>query len=170
MPLKRKRTYSLAEVVAAVSEDNGSDLMANDVSEFSGLSEAVDFVTEDMDADIILLPPSKVDSLSDEEDIDEDILLPAELPYDVPGRVSVYVRNTESNSERETAKTRRPSSSYIQDRACHEVFLDNFFTAYDLLVHLQETNMKASGTARENRLTKCPLMNTSIMKKLERGV
>ena len=130
MPLKRKRTYSLAEVVAAVSEDNGSDLnqMANDVSESSGLSEAVDFVTEDMDADIILLPPSKVDSLSvfsDEEDIDEDILLPAELPYDVPGRVSVYVRNTESNSERETAKTRRPSSSYIQDRACHEVFLDN---------------------------------------------
>ena len=127
MPLKRKRTYSLAEVVAAVSEDNGSDLnqMANDVSESSGLSEAVDFVTEDMDADIILLPTSKVDSLSDEEDIDEDILLPAELPYDVPGRVSVHVRNTESNSERETAKTRRPSSSYIQDRACHEVFLDN---------------------------------------------
>jgi hypothetical protein len=60
--------------------------------------------------------------------------------------------------------------SCLQDRASHEVFFDNFFTSYDLLVHLQETNVKARGTARENRLKKCPLMNTSVMKKLERGV
>lgn len=33
-----------------------------------------------MDVDIVLLPPTTVDSLSDEEDIDDDNLLPSEVP------------------------------------------------------------------------------------------
>jgi len=60
--------------------------------------------------------------------------------------------------------------SCLEDRSCHEVFFDIFFTSYDLLVYLQETDMKATGTARENRLKKCPLISTSTMKKMERGV
>lgn len=30
--------------------------------------------------------------------------------------------------------------SCLDDRSCHEVYLDNFSTSYDLLVYLQETN------------------------------
>jgi hypothetical protein len=71
----QKRKYSLAEAVAAVNEDN-----EDDDAEFGGLSEAIEFVTEEMDVDIVLLPPTTVDSLSDEEDIDDDNLLPSEVP------------------------------------------------------------------------------------------
>ena len=100
MPPKRK--YSLAEAVAAVNEDNDE--------EFGGLSEAIDFVTEEMDVDIVLLPPTTVDSQSDEEDIDDDNLLPSQLPREVPGTVAVHVRSTGSNSSPVTKTTGPPPS------------------------------------------------------------
>ena len=52
---------------------------------------------------------------------------------------------------------------------CHEVFFDNFFTSYDLLVHLKSLKIKATGTARENRLKHCPLKDTKVLKKTPRG-
>lgn len=83
---------------------------AVDMTEFEGLSEAIAFVTEEMDVGIVLLPPTTVDSQSDEEDIDDDNQLPSQLPRDVPGAVAVHVRNTESNS-RQVTTTTGPSSS-----------------------------------------------------------
>ena len=63
MPQKRK--YTFAEAVAAVNEDNDASSTAEDTAEFGGLSEANEFVTEEMDVDIVLLPPMTVDSQSD---------------------------------------------------------------------------------------------------------
>jgi hypothetical protein len=60
--------------------------------------------------------------------------------------------------------------SCLEDCSCHEVFSNNFFTSYDLLVYFQETDMTASGTARENRLKKCSLMSTLTIMKMEHGV
>ena len=51
----------------------------------------------------------------------------------------------------------------------HSVFFDNFFTGYDLLVHLRNLGYQATGTVRENRLSKCPLQPANIMKKEKRG-
>ena len=52
---------------------------------------------------------------------------------------------------------------------CHEVYFDNFFTSYELLVALKEANIKATGTVRENRLKNSQLMLDKAMKKTERG-
>lgn len=57
----------------------------------------------------------------------------------------------------------------VDDPLKHEVFFDNFFTSYDLLAYLQKENIKATGTVRENRLKKCPLIDNRAMRKTERG-
>ena len=57
----------------------------------------------------------------------------------------------------------------VKNPDSHSVFFDNFFTGYDLLVHLRNLGYQATGTIRENRLRKCPLKPTNIMKKEERG-
>lgn len=53
--------------------------------------------------------------------------------------------------------------------ANHEVFFDNFFTSYDLLLELRSLGYRATGTVRENRTKKCPLKSTKEMKKLDRA-
>jgi hypothetical protein len=57
----------------------------------------------------------------------------------------------------------------ISNPLCHEVYFDSFFTSYSLLSSLKDMNMKATGTVRENRLKKCPLTDSKLMKKTERG-
>lgn len=47
--------------------------------------------------------------------------------------------------------------------------LTNFFTSRDLLLHLKSKKSRASGTVRENRVAKCPLLSSSVMKKKKRG-
>ena len=59
--------------------------------------------------------------------------------------------------------------SIVSSPECHEVFFDNYFTSYDLLSYLKSIKIKATGTARENRLKQCPLQDTKLMKKTPRG-
>ena len=58
--------------------------------------------------------------------------------------------------------------SSIADDPCH-IFLDDFFTSIPLLAELSQRKLKATGTIRENRTSKCPLQDTKAMKKTERG-
>ncbi|CAH2101108.1 unnamed protein product [Euphydryas editha] len=51
----------------------------------------------------------------------------------------------------------------------HQIFLDNFFTNYNLLVDLKREGYRATGTIRENRIKKCPLRSTKEMKKEDRA-
>lgn len=55
------------------------------------------------------------------------------------------------------------------DSASHQVFFDNFFTSYNLLVDLKQKGFRATGTIRENRTKKCPLRSAKEMKKEERA-
>lgn len=57
----------------------------------------------------------------------------------------------------------------VEDPEKHEVYLDNFFTSYKLLIALRNSKFKATETSRENRLAKCPLMPNQGMKKKDRG-
>ena len=46
----------------------------------------------------------------------------------------------------------------VKELQSYSVFFDNLFTGYELLVHLRELGYQATGTVRENRLKKFPLM------------
>lgn len=50
------------------------------------------------------------------------------------------------------------------------IFFDNYFTSIPLLHELQNRNLKATGTVRENRVSKCPLPSNQELKKTERGM
>ncbi|CAG5023598.1 unnamed protein product [Parnassius apollo] len=45
------------------------------------------------------------------------------------------------------------------------VFCDNFFTSPTLISNLQDKNIKVTGTVRQNRIDKCPLMDVKSVKK-----
>ena len=52
----------------------------------------------------------------------------------------------------------------------HEICFDNFYTSIEVLKHLGDNSLKATGTIRENRTKKCPLISSKVMKKTtERG-
>lgn len=51
----------------------------------------------------------------------------------------------------------------------NEIFFDNYFTTYPLMVYLKRKNIKATGTVRENRMKKCPVMESKQMRKMARG-
>ncbi|XP_066959282.1 piggyBac transposable element-derived protein 2-like [Macrobrachium rosenbergii] len=57
----------------------------------------------------------------------------------------------------------------VADPESHTAFFDNYFTGYELLVHLRNISFQASGTLRENRLKNCTLKSTNDMKKETRG-
>lgn len=52
----------------------------------------------------------------------------------------------------------------------HELFFDNFFTSHEIMCHLRKLKIKATGTIRENRTQKCPLISSKQMiKENDRG-
>nr|CAH7738745.1 unnamed protein product [Callosobruchus chinensis] len=51
----------------------------------------------------------------------------------------------------------------------HVVFFDNYFSSYGLLKLLKERGQRATGTVRDNRTKKCPLLEPKAFKKQERG-
>lgn len=52
----------------------------------------------------------------------------------------------------------------------YHLYIDNFFTGLPLVEELTKRNMGVTGTIRENRTGKCPLLGNKEMKKKERGV
>lgn len=62
----------------------------------------------------------------------------------------------------EAIKIVYPDSSF-------SVYCDNFFTSPSLLSNLQRKNVKITGTARQNRVDKCPLLDVKSFKKEARG-
>lgn len=51
----------------------------------------------------------------------------------------------------------------------HVVYFDNFFTSFALLRDLREAGYRATGTVREGRTKKCPLVSVKDMKKKNRA-
>ena len=99
-----KRHYKVAEVLQQLAEDPSGD--SDDFEEFPTLTEASEAVlANDEAADVVLLPPSTVDALSDEEAIDDDDLMPSSLPSDVPGKVAVLVHGNKGKAEESTSKS-----------------------------------------------------------------
>ena len=59
--------------------------------------------------------------------------------------------------------------SVVKEPSKHSVFFDNFFTSVQLLEELAEDGVRATGTVRDGRTSKCPLTDQKGMKKKERG-
>ena len=57
----------------------------------------------------------------------------------------------------------------VQVPCHHNVFFDNLFTGYELLVHVRNLRFQSTGTLREYRLKKYPLKSYKNMKKQQRG-
>lgn len=51
----------------------------------------------------------------------------------------------------------------------HVVYFDNFFTSYSLLRDLRQVGYRATGTVREGRTMKCPILSVKDMKKKNRA-
>lgn len=60
--------------------------------------------------------------------------------------------------------------SLVKNKSHHKVYFDNFFTSYNLMIHLKGLGFHATGTIRENRLMSCPLEPAKNMAKKDRGV
>lgn len=57
----------------------------------------------------------------------------------------------------------------VNAQAPFHLFFDNFFTSIPLLDELRVRGFQATGTIRENRVSKCPLPANNVFKKMERG-
>ena len=83
------KRFCTEEVLANImaDEDNANFKKTDDeIEEFERLADATDAIIDSQtQVDVVLLPPTKVDSISDEEMIDDDDLLPSNLPNEVPG-------------------------------------------------------------------------------------
>lgn len=59
--------------------------------------------------------------------------------------------------------------SVVKNPKHHRVYMDNFFTSYGLCIRLKEKGFCATGTVRDNRMGKCPLVPLKQFSKRERG-
>lgn len=57
--------------------------------------------------------------------------------------------------------------SILETSSSHKLYFDNFFTRFNLMKHLQDIDIRATGTVRFNRMNKCPILNDK--EKKERG-
>lgn len=51
----------------------------------------------------------------------------------------------------------------------HELFFDNYFTSHGLLKLLKDQGQRATGTVRDNRTRRCPLLDAKTFNKKDRG-
>ena len=58
--------------------------------------------------------------------------------------------------------------SILETPSVHKIYFDNFFTGFALMKHLQDIDVRATGTVRFNRMNKCPIANDKEMKKKDR--
>lgn len=59
--------------------------------------------------------------------------------------------------------------SIISEPNNHIVYFDNLFTSRSLMETLKDRGIRATGTARENRLDKCPVTPANVISKSKRG-
>lgn len=88
--MTKRKVFCLGEAVSVVSrrEEENDD----EFEEYENLEDVIEAEAElDESVEMILLPPNRVDSISDEEVVDEDDLLPSAMQPEVPGSVAVHL-------------------------------------------------------------------------------
>ncbi|GBP31109.1 PiggyBac transposable element-derived protein 1 [Eumeta japonica] len=159
------------------------------------LQDLEDWSEEDLnDIEVAILPPDEVDEVTDiEEGPDDDMgVIPVS---DVAGQVEFSCTIDNVDEDHPTESTSRTSKTVswrketqifagtadglgsrvvkkllvvCMDPSAHEVYFDNFFSSVQLLIHLKSQGFRATGTVRDNRTKKCPIMTKQEMKKKHR--
>jgi len=87
-----------------------------------------------------------------------------------PYQANIYCGKTERPQERSLGEHVVLSLvDLIPVKSQHELYFDNFFSSYSLLLQLRELQMKATGTIREGRYADAKLAHKSKFNKTERG-
>ncbi len=89
-----------------------------------------------------------------------------------PFQLDVYQGKKNPSAENKAPLGTRVVKQFVEvleDPSKHELYIDNLFTSYNLMVELQEMGIRATGTVRANRVNKCPLMDDKQIKKKNRG-
>jgi len=79
-----------------------------------------------------------------------------------PFHILLYTGKDSASTESDCLGSRvvKQLISIVEDPACHTVTFDNFFTSVQLLEELKESQFRACGTVRENRLRQCTIEHT----------
>ena len=59
--------------------------------------------------------------------------------------------------------------NYLDNANDHEIYVDNFFSSYNLFVQLKSLGIRITGTVRANKTSGCTLKNNKSLKKESRG-
>ncbi|KFM58221.1 PiggyBac transposable element-derived protein 3, partial [Stegodyphus mimosarum] len=59
--------------------------------------------------------------------------------------------------------------SILHTSNAHKVYFDNFFTGFSLMKHLQDIEVRETGTVQFNRMNKCPNAADKEIRGKERG-
>ena len=87
----------------------------------------------------------------------------------VPYKIEIYQGMTNQGSD-EALGTRAAKNALeiCKNPKDHSVYFDNFFSSYSLICDLTTKGFRATGTMRNDRIMKCPLVDVKKMKKNKR--
>ncbi|XP_042208007.1 piggyBac transposable element-derived protein 2-like, partial [Homarus americanus] len=60
-------------------------------------------------------------------------------------------------------------TNHLENPNDHEIYVDNFFSSYNLFVQMKSLGIRITGTVRSNRTSRCPLKDDKSLKKENRG-
>ena len=85
-------------------------------------------------------------------------------------KIEIYQEMTNQGSD-EALGTRvaKNALEICKNPKDHSVYFDNFFSSYSLICDLATKGFRATGTMRNDRIMKCPLVDVKKMNKNERG-
>lgn len=86
-----------------------------------------------------------------------------------PFQILPYQGQKEKNNEPLSTRVVETLTSVVEHPNQHAVYMDNFFSSYNLAVRMKNKGFFMTGTVRENRVAKCPLELSTNMKKKDRG-
>ena len=78
-------------------------------------------------------------------------------------------RTNQSGDEPLGARVAKKALKSCKNPKDHSVFFGNFFLSYSLICDLATKEFRATGTIRNDRIKKCPLVDVKKMRKNERG-
>ncbi|KAG8175981.1 hypothetical protein JTE90_009660 [Oedothorax gibbosus] len=88
-----------------------------------------------------------------------------------PFNIQVYVGKEAATTDKIPFGTRVVLDliECVENCRRQRLYVDNFFNSLKSLEEMRKKEFRLSGTVRENRLQKCPLQDSTVLAKKERG-
>ena len=87
-----------------------------------------------------------------------------------PYKIEIYQgKSTGDTDESLGTRVVKKALEICENPKDHSVFFDNFYSSYQFITDLGTKGFRATDTMKNDRITKCPLIDVKVMKKKERG-